>query len=85
MLKILAESGQLVDYFEASSFSDVVTNLSDTGITVNIGTSDGLTYDIFKGSANSEHDMLDARLTYDLAFGKKWRNGNYRWYIRTQC
>ena len=66
--------GQLVDYFEASSFSDIVTNLSNTGITVNVGTSDGTTYDVFKGSTTSAYDMLDARLTYDLAFGK---NGEY--------
>ena len=66
--------GQLVDYFEASSFSDIVTNLSNTGITVNVGTSDGTTYDRFEGSANSAYDMLDARLTYDLAFGK---DGDY--------
>ena len=66
--------GQLVDYFEASAFSDIITNLSDTGITVNIGTSDGTTYDRFDGSVASAYDMLDARLTYDLAFGK---DGDY--------
>ena len=59
----------MVDYFEASSFSDIVTNLSNTGITVNVGTSDGTTYDVFKGSETSAYDMLDARLTYDLVFG----------------
>jgi len=60
-------TGLAVDYLEGTENKDVVENKGTIGVTVNLGGSKG-DADVFTGSANSYHDVLDAREAYDLTF-----------------
>jgi hypothetical protein len=62
-------TGLTVDYLEGTENKDVVTNQGSIGVTVNLGGSEG-DADVFNGSVTSQHDILDAREAYDLAFTK---------------
>ena len=65
-----------IDYFEATSNHDMITNLGDIGITVDLGGSDGMA-DVFKGSSTSDNDVLDAREIHDLKFEKSTYDAEY--------
>jgi len=62
-------TGLAVDYLEGTENKDVVVNKGTIGVTVNLGGSEG-DFDVFTGSAGSDHDVLDAREAYDLTFTK---------------
>jgi hypothetical protein len=66
-------SGMTIDYLEATSNKDTITNESDIGIMVDLGGSTG-NMDKFRGSDTSENDVLDARVTSDLDFSE---SGNW--------
>jgi hypothetical protein len=63
-------SGMTIDYFEATSNSDVITNMSNIGVMVDLGGSSG-TADRFEGSSSSVNDVLDARAVQDLDFSSQ--------------
>jgi hypothetical protein len=63
-------TGLAVDYLEGTENKDVVVNKGTIGVTVNLGGSEG-DFDVFTGSAGSDHDILDAREAYDLTFTKE--------------
>jgi hypothetical protein len=70
-------SGNLtIDYLEATSNHDMITNLGDIGITVDLGGSDGMA-DVFTGSSTSDNDVLDAREVHDLKFETSTYNAEY--------
>ena len=54
-------SGMTIDYLEATSNKDEITNDSDIGVMVDLGGSTG-DADIFIGSDTSQNDVLDARV-----------------------
>ena len=58
-----------IDYLEATSNKDEITNDSDIGVMVDLGGSTG-DADIFIGSDTSQNDVLDARVAHDLEFAE---------------
>ena len=66
-------SGMVIDYLEATSNKDVIENNGDVGVMVDLGGSTG-DADVFKGSDDSENDVLDARMVSDLSFSE---SGSY--------
>ena len=66
-------TGMVIDYLEATSNKDVIENNGDIGVMVDLGGSTG-DADIFRGSDDSENDVLDARMVSDLDFSE---SGSY--------
>ena len=71
-----------IDYFEATSSQDIVTNNNSIGVTVNLGGSgkNKAEADVFIGSDTSSNDVLDAREAHDLVFTQ----GNSAGYIHVK-
>ena len=82
---VLATGGttkMAIDYFEATSSQDIVTNNNSIGVTVDLGGSgtNKAEADVFTGSDSSSNDVLDAREAHDLVFTE----GNSAGYIHVK-